>query len=60
MLELDFSPATPKQPQLAFVLSLLDWMKTLMQECQEDYAAALSFLSDGHVLPRKVYSGRFV
>ncbi len=29
-----------------------------MQECQEDYAAALSFLSNGHVLPRKVYSGR--
>ncbi len=53
MFELDFSPATPKQPQLALVLSLLDWMEALMQECQEDYAAALSFLSDGHVLPRK-------
>ncbi len=28
VLELDFSPATPKQPQLVFALSLLDWMKT--------------------------------
>ena len=49
LLQLGLFPATPKQPQLAFALPLLDWMEALMLECQvsaQDFVAALGVLTD--------------
>ena len=53
LLQLGLFPATPKHPQLAFTLSLLDWLEALMLECQvsaHDFVAALGCLAEASLV----------
>lgn len=46
-------PATPKNPQLAFSFSLLDWLEALMLEAHvstKDFADAVGMLSDNQLM----------
>lgn len=60
LVQLGFFLATPKQPQLVFILPLMEWMEALMLECQvsaQEFAAALKLLSGARVLPKKCNLG---
>ena len=46
-------PATPKQPQLAFTFTLLDWFEALMLECQvsaQDFVGAIGVMTDSIIM----------
>ena len=53
LLHAGLFPATPKMPQLAFTVELLDWLEALMLECQvpsQDFVDAIGFLTDSKIL----------
>ena len=47
LIRLNYWPATPSRPSIAFSFSLLDWLQALLLECQvpvQDFSNALEFI----------------
>ena len=47
LVRLNYWPATPSRPSIAFSFSLLDWLQALLLECQvpvQDFSNALEFI----------------
>ena len=47
LIRLNYWPATPSRPSIAFSFSLLDWLQALLLECQvpvQDFSSALAFI----------------
>ena len=47
LIQLNYWPATPSRPSIAFSFSLLDWLQALLLECQvpvQDFSNALEFI----------------
>jgi len=52
-----FFPASPKRPQLAFDIQLLDLLEALLLECQvavKDFISAIKYLHNGLIVEEKV------
>ena len=48
LIRLNYWPATPSRPSIAFSFSLLDWLQALLLECQlpvQDFSNALEFIA---------------
>ena len=50
LLHAHLFPATPKQPQLAFIFQLMDWLEALMLECQVAVQDFVEDLTDSKIL----------
>ena len=47
LIRLNYWPATPARPSIAFSFALLDWLQALLLECQvpvQDFSHALEFI----------------